>query len=495
MSIVNSSKGNGEVGITKATHFIIDEQHGNLSFDLGGNLHNLAKPSNDGLGVVYGTGHSNVNIILGENGKLIVGYANSGRTTLDSPTPDTNNLTTVTSYTQETTWVGTSIIHGLGLWTVEDNVGFRIICKRHSDGVVLASTCSDTVWNGGVASDYGVIAFTKANEYSLARMASDWPVRDGTLIDITLEFKSPVTVVGYGTHGVDWHYGWQDDLTPHTVAAAVYYDVWAAKTYAVNDKIVEDGTIYRANTAGAQITSFAANVALWTEVGDIPDVMTYKGGITVAAFNALSVGVSGDFYRLTDSGTLTGGVVGTLGDSVVLNTTISNPIAAGEFDLFPDITPNLQQAYDSSVAGRIITTTDEGSLKVRRGSLSDIDSVIEVENGAGTPTFSVSGEGGIVASSNMTDNVATLTKMLQINSSPSNGGNVVIAHGLDSTKIVSMTAVMALDGGVIVPRDSGLPNSEFFVSANATNVLIDNVNSSGSAVANKPVTIIITYTL
>lgn len=53
-----------------------------------------------------------------------------------------------------------------------------------------------------------------------------------------------------------------------------YASGWTAKTYAVDDRIVQGGLFYTCNTAGAQVTDFVTNAALWnlgfrseTEVG------------------------------------------------------------------------------------------------------------------------------------------------------------------------------------------------------------------------------------
>jgi hypothetical protein len=104
---------------------------------------------------------------------------------------------------------------------------------------------------------------------------------------------------------------------------------------------VVDGTIYRCIEAGAQTGSFAAESSKWTEVGNIPAVMVYKSGISVADFNALTVGTPGWFYRISDTGTLTGGQAAVVGDQVVISTELSGTIQAGEFDYFPNQEPGI----------------------------------------------------------------------------------------------------------------------------------------------------------
>ncbi len=60
-------------------------------------------------------------------------------------------------------------------------------------------------------------------------------------------------------------------------------------------------------------------------------------------------------------------------------------------------TATLQQVYDNSTTPELLTDTVRGALSIKRGSAEDTDSVLEVLNGAGTTTFSVDGNGLIVA--------------------------------------------------------------------------------------------------
>lgn len=64
-------------------------------------------------------------------------------------------------------------------------------------------------------------------------------------------------------------------------------------------------------------------------------------------------------------------------------------------------TTTLQQAYNNSSDPEILTDSTRGAFTVRRGSAADTDTIYEGQNGAGTNTFSVTGNGLI--------NSATLT--------------------------------------------------------------------------------------
>ena len=61
-------------------------------------------------------------------------------------------------------------------------------------------------------------------------------------------------------------------------------------------------------------------------------------------------------------------------------------------------TPTLQAAYDGSVTPQIVTSTGGGAVAIRRGSAADTDTVLAIQNGAGTNTFSVTGAGVLTAS-------------------------------------------------------------------------------------------------
>jgi len=64
------------------------------------------------------------------------------------------------------------------------------------------------------------------------------------------------------------------------------------------------------------------------------------------------------------------------------------------------IVSKLQDAYNvSNTNPQILTNATKGAFKIRRGSALDTDNIYEGQNGAGTITFSVNGEGDIVANS------------------------------------------------------------------------------------------------
>lgn len=60
-------------------------------------------------------------------------------------------------------------------------------------------------------------------------------------------------------------------------------------------------------------------------------------------------------------------------------------------------TTSLQQAYNNSLTPEITTNSTLGAVSIKRGSASDTDFVFEGQNGAGTTTSSISGNGALTA--------------------------------------------------------------------------------------------------
>ena len=62
----------------------------------------------------------------------------------------------------------------------------------------------------------------------------------------------------------------------------VMYEEWKEKTYAVGDKIWQNGDVYFCNTAGAQTGDFASNASLWDELYDLITSQTAGSGSEVS---------------------------------------------------------------------------------------------------------------------------------------------------------------------------------------------------------------------
>lgn len=103
----------------------------------------------------------------------------------------------------------------------------------------------------------------------------------------------------------------------------------------------------------------------------------------------------------------------------------------------------LQSAYNNSVIPQITTSVANGAVAIRRGSTADTDSVIVVQNGAGTGTFKVDGNGKATATSftststtaGFVPNIVNTTQMNAI-SSPVAG---TVVYNTDSIALCSYT--------------------------------------------------------
>ena len=69
-------------------------------------------------------------------------------------------------------------------------------------------------------------------------------------------------------------------------------------------------------------------------------------------------------------------------------------------------TTTMQGAYNNSVTPQIVTTTTGGALAIKRGSAADTDNVLTVQNGAGSNTFTVDGNGNATVSTPTASNHA-----------------------------------------------------------------------------------------
>lgn len=80
---------------------------------------------------------------------------------------------------------------------------------------------------------------------------------------------------------------------------------------------------------------------------------------------------------------------------------------------------SLQQAYNNSVNPEIITDTTRNGVTIRRGSAADTDDVLQVQNGAGSTTFSVDGNGNITA-----NNFTPITLLQGVSAALNGGGDL-----------------------------------------------------------------------
>ena len=135
-----------------------------------------------------------------------------------------------------------------------------------------------------------------------------------------------------------------------------YSSPWSEKTWNKDDWCIDDGKIYVCNTDGSQSGSFEANILKWDLLSDlVAKVIDYKGGITVADFNALTSGNKGEQYKFTDAGTLIGTEVVNANDIIIIRNTFTGRLIAGtDYDFFAEPSDTVLQSGRSggqSVSG------------------------------------------------------------------------------------------------------------------------------------------------
>ena len=166
-----------------------------------------------------------------------------------------------------------------------------------------------------------------------------------------------------------------------------------AKTLGRNasNQIVEFDNV----VAGGQVDSVVAGTDI-TITGTATDPIVNAPGIATNASNIAT--------NTTNIATNTTDIAGKL-DSVVGGTNVTidntdpiNPI----INATGGSTGSLQDAYDNSTSPEITTDATNGALTVKRGSASDTDNIFEGENGAGTITSRITGEGGATLGQNVT---------------------------------------------------------------------------------------------
>ena len=104
---------------------------------------------------------------------------------------------------------------------------------------------------------------------------------------------------------------------------------------------------------------------------------------------------------ITANGILRGFLIVKQGSTVLNSTSSAFFYEAGKFSgqigIGGQSVSSLQNAYDNAVTPEILTATTNGAVSIKRGSAADTDFILEGLNGAGTTTFSVTGNGVVAA--------------------------------------------------------------------------------------------------
>jgi len=153
---------------------------------------------------------------------------------------------------------------------------------------------------------------------------------------------------------------------------------------------------------GGQVDSVVAGTDI-TITGTATDPIVNAPGIATNAAN-IATNTTNIGTNTSNIATNTTDIAGKL-DSVVAGTNVTidntdpiNPIINATGGSGGD----LQDAYDNSTSPEITTDATNGALTLKRGSALDADNVLEVKNGAGTTTASVTGDGESTFNGDMT---------------------------------------------------------------------------------------------
>lgn len=137
-------------------------------------------------------------------------------------------------------------------------------------------------------------------------------------------------------------------------------------------------------------------------------------------------------------------------------------------------TATLQSAYNNSTVPQILTDAIRGGVTIRRGSAADTDNVIVVQNGAGSTTWSVDGNGNVNNNPLITlVATASVSASTTVNGLTQKGRVVAISNGTGSINYFMDTA----DGftNAILKHGSG---NITFVSASGRTM----IQSNGTAI-------------
>jgi hypothetical protein len=204
-------------------------------------------------------------------------------------------------------------------------------------------------------------------------------------------------------------------LPPVLLGAVVYQGVWDANanTPTITSSVGTQGHYYVVNVAGStNIDGISTwnlgdwiifNGSVWQRLANGSDVVSVNGQTGVVILTTTNVAEGTNLYH-TDArvrGTvLTGFVAGS--GTVLATDTVLEAIQklAGMAGI-----STLQDTYNNSTDGRIVTDATRESVKLRRGTAADTDAVLSIQNGAGTTTTTIAGNGVITvptAAANLT---------------------------------------------------------------------------------------------
>ena len=158
-------------------------------------------------------------------------------------------------------------------------------------------------------------------------------------------------------------------------------------------------------------------------------------------------------------------------------------------------TTNLQGAYDNSTVNpEILTNATLGGVNIRRGSTDDTDNVLTVQNGAGTNTLQVQGDGQltlngpIILNTGQSSGLTTgTTSIVSFTASVGNGAYFDYHLSGDSNQRRTGTIMSTWNGSDVAFTDTSTPDLngsthgiEFYVTIITGNLTLQSVVTSGT---------------
>ena len=258
-----------------ADAFVLTDTAGVVMFqdgDCGCSHHSLIKVSVDGLGAVVGSGLGRVVLHTGYETTPWHAYLTSPTTTLiNDGGPLIPNTEMVMSITFEEVIETTELLVATGVPVLEGNVPFRVVYKKRGTNQVILVT--DDAYNFKKGLSAKTVPYNTEG-YSMVQTEVEWPASQGLLVDKTYEFLSPVTVLGTGTHGVDWKPGWQAEIYHAKFDNIPSFSRWYdGQYYEEGEWLYENKKIYQCLVSGTQTGTLEDNLSTWAALSPIANTL------------------------------------------------------------------------------------------------------------------------------------------------------------------------------------------------------------------------------
>jgi len=175
--------------------------------------------------------------------------------------------------------------------------------------------------------------------------------------------------------------------------------------------------------------------------------------------------------------------------------TVLNDITTAEFlqaDKFGErasggsSTATMQTAYNNSVTPQITTSTGLGAVSFKRGSAADTDNVLVVQNGSGSDTFSVKGNGdtsvfGLLAGFN--GNFSSSMQAASFNVPGGTSSQFLKADGsVDSNVYATNSSVVHLSGTETISGNKTFTGQNTFTAASSSTAITATASTSGNGI-------------